>query len=118
GSVPYLNNVRGTFLVRETQAPSGYTAAADQTVTINAGETVTITFVDSPIESGGTTEQPTPTPSTGEGATPETGGVTTLPVTGTGRLAATPIAAGEAIILSLLSLMVLAAAYTGRRRIT
>ncbi|HET8522252.1 MAG TPA: SpaA isopeptide-forming pilin-related protein, partial [Thermomicrobiales bacterium] len=60
GSVPYLNNVRGTFLVRETQAPSGYTAAADQTVTINAGETVIITFVDSPIESGGTTEQPTP----------------------------------------------------------
>jgi uncharacterized surface anchored protein len=109
GTVTYMNNGRGTFLVRETRAPDGYAAAADQTITIDSGQTVTVTFVDTLIQEGGAATPPE------DQATPETGAVTTLPATGAGPLAA-PLAGGEAFLLGLLGLAALGAAFTWRRR--
>jgi uncharacterized repeat protein (TIGR01451 family) len=36
----------GTYTVKETKVPTGYTGAADQTVTVQLGQTATLTFVD------------------------------------------------------------------------
>lgn len=38
----------GTYTLIETQAPDGYSQAANQDVTVNVGETATVQVVDSP----------------------------------------------------------------------
>lgn len=84
GTVIFSNNVRGIFRVRETIAPTGYTAAADQvTPNIDAGQTVTITFVDDPIPGQPTaTEAASGGEAAGEGTS---GGTVALPNTGVGE---------------------------------
>ncbi len=46
GNCTVGNLVPGTYLVRETTPVPGYDAAADQTVTLTAGQSITLTFVD------------------------------------------------------------------------
>jgi hypothetical protein len=46
GDCSFTNVVPGNYWVVETTTPSGYTAAADQAVTVTAGATVPLTFTD------------------------------------------------------------------------
>jgi hypothetical protein len=85
GAVVFANDVRGRFLVRETIAPDGYTPGPDQTTPIiGSGETVTITFVNTPISVPSTV---TPSPET----TPVTPG-TDAPNASGGNVAAPSVA--------------------------
>ncbi len=46
GTCTISNLVPGVYTVHESVVPTGYDGAADQTVTVGAGATVTVTFVD------------------------------------------------------------------------
>jgi Prealbumin-like fold domain len=88
GMVTFAHSVRGTLVVRESSAPAGFLPGADQvTPAIGAGETVTVTFVNTPISSPPQpTSAPEPPAASGGGTTTTTASTasttTTLPNTG------------------------------------
>jgi hypothetical protein len=85
GTVVFQGNVRGSFGVRESVVPDGYVGAADQTTPqIEAGQTVEITFVNTPIGTGGNETGGNETGGDETGGAEETA-ATTLPTTGSGQ---------------------------------
>jgi hypothetical protein len=85
GTVVFQGNVRGSFGVRESVVPAGYVGADDQvTPQIAAGQTVEITFVNTPIDTGGEETGGEETGGEETGAEEEPA-ATTLPTTGTGH---------------------------------
>lgn len=48
GDTGTMDLQEGTYTVRETSAPAGYWSVGEQTVTVTAGQSVTVTFADPP----------------------------------------------------------------------